>query len=92
VILFVFVQQEEDRDRRRKADRADSKHRETLEIEDLEGLDLNSATKPIPKTESREERFRNKNEIANRLAGWSADGSDKPEMGDFRRKKVKWFD
>jgi hypothetical protein len=65
-----------------------SKHHHVSDLH-VEDLELADTGKP---NVSRLERFRNKNELATRLAGWTADGSDKPEMGDFRRKKVKWFD
>ena len=68
-----------------------------LHVEDLDLVDTSQPVKMShdtsqPVNVSRVERFRNKNELATKLAGWTADGSDKPEMGDFRRKKVKWFD
>jgi hypothetical protein len=57
-----MAQEEEDRERKRKSDR---KERESLRIEDLESLDLE------PRVETRQERFRNKNELAKKLANWS---------------------
>ena len=83
------MQQEEERERKRKEDRLQKSKQTSHHVSDLhvEDLELVDNSKP-----SRVERFRKKNELATKLAGWTADGSDKPEMGDFRRKKVKWFD
>ena len=81
------MQQEEERERKRKEDRLQKSKQTSHHVSDLHVEDLELVDKP-----SHVERFRNKNELATKLAGWTADGSDKPEMGDFRRKKVKWFD
>ena len=62
---------------------------EMWRVEDLESLHIEPRVSE-PRVETREERFRNKNEAANKLANWSVE-FEQPEYGDFRRKKVAWF-
>ena len=78
-----FYQEEEELERRHQ--QARKEREEMWRVEDLEDLHLEPRA-----VETREERFRNKNEAAKKLANWTAE-YEPPEYGDFRRKKVAWF-